>query len=322
LRLDFNVLWVDDQPDRVASQITAITKRMQEEGFQFSPSLCQSMDEVRKAIADDVFTDEVDLILVDWDLGNGVVGQDAISEIRSAVTYKDVVFYSAQTAPAALRQSAFEKGVEGIYCASREQLVDEVMGVFESLVKKVLDLDHARGIVMGATSDIDHMVNECLLVVHKKLDQGGKEAMLKDALAYIQKRIDELAKTVKQLENAKTLEEFFAAHMILTANDRLRMLAGALKAAIFAAHKEYRPHIVAYQQKVVPDRNILGHVVLVPKGKPTSVTDSKGTPMSVEETRELRRLILELRLQFRSLLSALQAPDAPEVGAAPAAASK
>jgi hypothetical protein len=288
---------------------------MQEEGFHFSPTLCQSVDEVKKEIADDVFTDEVDLILVDWDLGNGIVGQDAIAEIRSTVPYKDVVFYSAQTAPDALRKAAFDKGVEGIYCASREQLVDEVLGVFESLVKKVLDLDHARGIVMGATSDIDYIVNECLLVVHGKFDQGGKDTMLKEGLGYIQKRIAELTETARKLEGATTLAEFFEAHMILTANDRLRMLAGALKAAAFVAHKGYRPHIVAYQQKVVPDRNILGHMVLVPEGKPTSVTDSKGKAMSVQETRELRRLILDLRVQFRNLLAALQAPDGAVLGA-------
>lgn len=322
MRLDFNVLWVDDQPDRVGSQITAITKRMQEEGFQFVPTLCQSMDEVKKAVTADVFTDEVDLILVDWDLGNGVVGQDAIAEIRSTVQYKDVVFYSAQTAPDALRKAAFEKGVEGIYCASREQLVDEVLGVFDSLVKKVLDLDHARGIVMGATSDIDHIVNECLVIVHAKLDQGGKDAMLKDGLGYIQKRLVELTEIAKKLEGAKTLAEFFEFHMILTANDRLRMLSGALKAATFSAHKGYRPHIVAYQQQVVPDRNILGHMVLVPKGKPTAVTDSKGKQITLDETRKLRKLILDLRLQFRDLLAALQAPDGSPPGAAPPAAGK
>jgi hypothetical protein len=320
LRLDFNVLWVDDQPERVVSQITAITKRMEEEGFHFAPTLCQSIDEVKKEIADNVFTDEVDLILVDWDLGNGIVGQDAIAEIRSMVPYKDVVFYSAQTAPDTLRKAAFDKGVEGIYCASREQLVEEVFGVFESLVKKVLDLDHARGIVMGATSDIDYIVNECLLVVHGKLDNAGKDAMLKEGLAYIQKRIEALTETAKKLEGATTLAEFFEAHLILTANDRLRMLGGALKAAAFAAHKGYRPHIVTYQQKVVPDRNILGHMVLVPEGKPQSVTDNKGKAISVQETRELRRLILDLRLQFRNLLAALQAQDGPVAGAAPAAA--
>ena len=69
---------------------------MEEEGFNFNPTLCTSIDEVRKLIADNVFTDEVDLILVDWDLGGEVRGQDAIAEIRATVPYKDVVFYSAQ----------------------------------------------------------------------------------------------------------------------------------------------------------------------------------------------------------------------------------
>jgi hypothetical protein len=309
VRLDFNVLWVDDQPDRIASQITAITKIMLEEGFQFSPTLCQSVDEVRAAISTNVFTDEVDLILVDWDLGNGVEGQDAIAEIRENVQYKDVVFYSAQTAPEALRKSAFDKGLEGVYCASREELVDEVMGVFESLVKKVLDLDHTRGIVMGATSDIDHMVNECLVVVHDRLDEPGKDAMLKEASALVTKRFKDLAEKAKQLENASSMADLFAAHLILTANDRLRLLGGALKASPFAAYNGYRPAIVAYQQEVVPDRNRLGHMVLVPEGKPTAVTDSKGTPVTVEETRKLRRLILDLRASFRSLLNALQGQE-------------
>ncbi len=63
MRLDFNVLWVDDQPDRVRSQITAIKKKMVEEGFEFTPQLCKSISEVRDAISDNVFTDEIDLIL-------------------------------------------------------------------------------------------------------------------------------------------------------------------------------------------------------------------------------------------------------------------
>jgi hypothetical protein len=251
-----------------------------------------------------VFTDEVDLILVDWDLGNNIRGQDVIVEIRSSILYKDVVFYSAQTAPEALRRAVFEKGLEGIYCASREELVEEVLGVFESLVKKVLDLDHVRGIVMGATSDIDHMVNECLVAVHERLDRESQGSMLGDVRRRIQERLEDLTKTVKKLDNA-TLAELLKANMIFTANDRLRMLSRLLKGLGLL---EYGEHIAEYQQKVIPDRNILGHVVLVPEGKPQFVTDGRGDRMSIGETRELRRRILDLRQQFRSLLMALQVP--------------
>lgn len=283
MRLDFNVLWVDDQPDRVDAQIKRIKMQMEEEGFEFQPTLAQSMDGVRELIGESVFADEIDLILVDWDLGEQVQGQDVIAAIREAVPYKDVVFYSAQTPANRLRELAFERAVEGIYCASREDLVDEVFGVFESLVKKVLDLDHTRGIVMGATSDIDYMVNECLVAIHSQLDETGRATMLQTVLLCIEKRMKDLNKTAAKLKDVTSLSELFEAHMILTSNDRLRVLAGALKGESLKPHKKFRPAVVSYQEKVVPKRNILGHVVLVPDGKIQTLTDSKGTAISLGE---------------------------------------
>jgi hypothetical protein len=72
MRLDFNVLWVDDQPDRIKAQIEAIERRMEAQGFLFKPTLCRSIDEVQQSVSNYIFTDEIDLILVDWDLGGGV----------------------------------------------------------------------------------------------------------------------------------------------------------------------------------------------------------------------------------------------------------
>lgn len=317
MRLDFNVLWVDDQPDRVGAQVIRIEKQMETEGFRFNSTACKSMNEVQALVTDNVFTDEIDLVLVDWDLGNNLQGQDVIALIRETVTYKDIVFYSAQTPAETLRQLAFEKGLEGVYCASREELVDEVLGVFESLVKKVLDLDHTRGIVMGATSDIDQMVNECLVVMHSKLEAADKDEMLKAALGYVDQRIKGLLKTAEKLKQVTSFEELTSAHMILTANDRLRMLGGALKTKTFEIHKEYRESVVKYQNDTVPKRNELGHLVLVPEGKPKEVVTSDGKTVSVEEMRELRRLILGLRTDFRKLLLALQenGPTAAAVAA-------
>lgn len=127
MRLDFNVLWVEDQPNYVEPQITPIKQRMREEGFEFNPILCQSIEQVRDKIADEVFKDEVDLLLVDFDLGAGVQGQDAIAEIRGTVPYKDVIFYSANNSADTLRQLAFENNLEGVFCAGRNDLIEEVM---------------------------------------------------------------------------------------------------------------------------------------------------------------------------------------------------
>jgi hypothetical protein len=163
-----------------------------------------------------------------------------------------------------------------------------------------------RGIVMGATSDIDQMVNECLTLMHVKLDSAEKEKMFSSALGYVQQRIDSFLKTAEQLKQATTLEELFTGHMILTANDRLRILSGALKTKTFEAHKAYRESVVKYQQDTVPKRNELGHMVLVPEGKPSGVVAEGGKTVTIDEMRELRKLILGLRMDFKSLLSALR----------------
>jgi hypothetical protein len=304
LRLDFNVLWVDDQPNAVNAQITRIKTLMADEGFSFNPTQCRSISEVETLIAGEVFQDEVDLILVDWDLGGGVHGQDVIERIRQVAQYKDVVFYSAQTPAAELRRLAFDKGLEGIYCASREGLVEEVFGVFESLVKKVLDLDHMRGIVMGATSDIDHMIHSCLLHIEAKLDEAGKKALVDQAIKRVQDRVKDIAKQGEKLGAATDVATILKAHMIFSANDRLRMLCRLLESD--TKHAQSVGTIQSYMDNVVPDRNVLGHMVLAPEGRPQAVVNIEGQLINLDDMRTLRKTILGLREDFRSLVNALK----------------
>lgn len=307
MRLDFNVLWVDDQPSYLDAQIVAIKARMAQEGFDFNPTQCTSIDEVEALIAGDVFQDEVDLIMVDWDLGNDVQGQDVIERIRQVVRYKDVIFYSSLTPAGDLRQLAFNQKLEGVYCASKGELVEEVLGVFEALVKKVLDLDHTRGIVMGATSDIDHLVNTCLTMAHAKLDDDGKRKFIDEALRRITDKVSNVTKQGEKIFKNPTVEALFKAHMIFTSDDRLRMLADILDMEVFGTHAGARITINSYRDDVVRHRNILGHMVLAPEGKPQAVETTEGKLVTLEEMRNLRKLILSLREDFRALADALKA---------------
>ncbi len=124
MRLDFNVLWVEDQPDGVAAQIRALKRNMAEEGFELKATLCTNSDQVTARLTDDLFKDEIDLIMVDWDLGKGVEGQTVISRIREDIYYKDIVFYSAVTDIKNLKEASFNEGHEGIYFVRRDELVD------------------------------------------------------------------------------------------------------------------------------------------------------------------------------------------------------
>ena len=262
MRLDFNVLWVEDQPDAVVAQMKAIDREMAEEGFTLKPFACQTLDEVTAYIGEDVFRDEIDLILVDWDLGKGVQGQDVIASIRREVPYKDVVFYSAVTDIKELQTAAYEAELEGIYFVHRNDLVHEVGQLFRTMIKKVLDLDHTRGIVMGATSDVDQMVRECLVMAYGLLDEAGQRGVHAEVVSLLEAKLPSLEKSVGKLRGKAALE-IIEEHRTFTANDGLRILTRVLELEPLQAHKHHQDGLRKYIADVVPKRNILGDVTPV-----------------------------------------------------------
>ena len=198
-----------------------------------------------------------------------------------------------------------EHDLEGVYCCTRTDLVNEVEGVFDSLIKKVLDLDHTRGIVMGATSDVDHMVNECLKTIHSSLGDEGKKQFIATALAAVEKKLKELVKLGDKLKKEADIAAFYKAHMLFTSMERLKLLKSALKTGGSHENPDAHASVVKYMEDVVPERNDLGHVVLVPEGKPTLVVNAVGAQVSLDDMRVLRCTILEVRAEFRSLLQSL-----------------
>jgi CheY-like chemotaxis protein len=161
MRLDFNVLWIENQQDSVQSQKERLEHLIRQEGFRLRVTFASSVEDALKYLAEDIYTDHVDLILMDYDLGPGMKGNEGLVEVRHKVPYRDIVFYSSQAGD--LLDMVLKAKVQGIYCSTRQELPDTAIGVFGILVKKVIDIDHARGIVMGATSDIDHYIMDCLV---------------------------------------------------------------------------------------------------------------------------------------------------------------
>lgn len=302
MRLDFNILWVDDQPDNMTASVKTLQRGMAHEGFDLKETFCSTMAEVKDRISDNIFVDEIDLILVDWNLGQGLKGQDVISEIRQIVPFKDIIFYSANADVGELKDASYGAGNEGVYFVVRAELVDETIQLFLTMIKKVLDLDHTRGIVMGATSDVDQMARECLSLAHQLLDDAEKDGVLKEMVELLGKKVPSLEKSVAKLTGEPDIATILAEHRVFTANDALRILTRLLKLPKFEPQKAHQESVKCYIEKVVPKRNILGHRVLTPEGKPSGIAgETTADIISIEDMRALRKLLLELRGQFQLL---------------------
>jgi CheY-like chemotaxis protein len=161
MRLDFNILWVEDQPNQVNSQRESIERKMRSEGFKLQTVFTSSVEDAAVHLGDNIFRDHVDLVLMDFELAGKTNGGEGLEVVREWCPFKDIVFYSAKR-PTELKSIIAEKEISGVFCTARIGLPDTVLGIFGVLVKKVLDIDHSRGIVMGATSEIDDFVNRSL----------------------------------------------------------------------------------------------------------------------------------------------------------------
>ncbi len=309
MRLDFNVLLVDDQPANMKGSVQSLSRAMAEEGFDLSCYFCSTMEDVKAKIADSIFRDEIDLILVDWNLGGGLKGENVIARIRETVPYKDIIFYSANANVDDLKKASYEAGNEGVYFVLRPELVVEATQLFYTMIKKVLDLDHTRGIVMGATSDVDQMARECLLLAHDLLEDAEKSGVLDEMVELLNEKAPSLEKRVGKLTNEPQVSKILEAHAVFTAHDGLRILARLLDLPKFEAQSAHKESVKRYIEEVVPKRNILGHKVLTPEGKPAGIAgETIAEVISVDEMRALRKLLLELRNQFKLLHGTFSSP--------------
>lgn len=297
MRLDFNVLWVDDQQRAVQSQRERIEMQVRKEGFRLQVKFASSVIEAKEFLSSDIFGDHIDLVLMDYDLGAGARGDEGLAEVRRIFPYKDIIFYSSQASD--LFDMVTKQHVQGVYCSPRDELADSVDGAFETLVKKVLDIDHSRGIVMGATSDIDHHVNNSLVAVFNKSNEENQTATLNKLKQHLEKKRGDFNKEAEFIEAVKHVSELLDKHNVYTSNDRLRLLKNALE--INDLHKEKVDEIKKYLGEVVPKRNQLAHVQVQTEGFSRKLVNKKGEEFTSEDMKELRLALLEHQEHFEVL---------------------
>lgn len=289
MRLDFNVLWVEDQQKNVQSQRERINFLINKEGFRLQTLFASSVDEAKQYLSNDIYGDHIDLILMDYDLGNGGRGDDGLVEVRNIFSYKDVIFYSSQAQD--LLDKVTKKRIQGVYCSTRDALPETVEGAFEALVKKVLDIDHSRGIVLGATSDIDQYVNECLSAIFDGSDHDCQAATLTVLAKHLKAKRKRFEKEVTLIEAITHVSELFDKYNIYTSNDKLRLLKNAIE--IKKTHTEKIEIIKEYLENTVPRRNLLAHVRVVTSGFSRKLIDNNGAELTSEDMKDLRKRLLE-----------------------------
>ncbi|WP_288410536.1 hypothetical protein [uncultured Herbaspirillum sp.] len=158
MNLNYSILWFDDEEDWFSTvDTTSLEALVSASGFKLDIKQVTKADDFHAHIPYQNF----DLIAVDFNLEEQGEGKDFIKELRSHNILTEVVFYSSRDSRD-LWQAIAELQLEGVFVAYRKVLVPKMEMVFRQSVKKILDLENMRGIVMAEVGDIDLLLDEIL----------------------------------------------------------------------------------------------------------------------------------------------------------------
>ncbi len=299
MRLDFTILWIDDQPKHVRSFSEGLSNHLRELGFELNVIPAHSVKMVAAEIGNHVYDDTIDLVLVDYDLGTGAGGEEALIAIRKRFPFKEVVFYSATDAEK-LRSIAFGAKVDGVYFSTRLSLVTDTTQIVSKLLSKVLDLDHMRGIVMSASSDIDYLVESSLQAVYDRLSEDEKPGFNSSIVDRLRAKLVKWTEELGNAENKNSLPKIMKLRHLFTAHDRLECLAQHL-AGWAAEHSSYLDKVHEYKNDLVPRRNKLAHAMLRRKEGAAPELIGLKEPWSTADMTTLRCGLIEHRENFQTI---------------------
>lgn len=301
MRLDYNILWFEDQPSNIDPYVENIKNELAALGFIPNVDL-RVVDGSRDPLEALPHHRDVDLVLMDFMLGGNYDGASLSKRVRHFFKYTDIVFYSSEV-KTRLRQLIFEQDIDGVHCCSRTNLTDNTLSIIQTQMRKVLDLNHMRGIVMATTSDLDHAMIECLSVVHELAYPGNANAfatIINTKVAHqLNKKIADVAKLAGKGDVKKLLTNpNFSAEM------RLDALQAELK-KLGLPDSNVVEKLGVYLREVITPRNDFAHRRAVVRDEELFL-DGRNEAFSQQSMTELRQRLMAHGDNLQALLELLK----------------
>ncbi|WP_440947863.1 hypothetical protein ACSAZL_06340 [Methanosarcina sp. T3] len=257
----YKILIFDDDEEWIDGTKDDFVSIVENEGFMIDPD--EDIDYFTNSTGFSGNFDTYDMILVDFDL-RSEHGNEIIERIRKHQHYTDVIFYTQGDEELS---TFLSPEVQGIYWTHRRQLIDKFTKIFYNSIKKILDLNNLRGLVMAEVSELDKLKGDIVALAMKQ--ELINESFFRSNLYPIvigfckanHKKANKYAgKDVNFSYTDRTYEQYNCEHFINNHNffnvelkkKALAKLFDALDPAITFDETEY-------QEKIQQKRNRLAH---------------------------------------------------------------
>lgn len=297
MNITYSILWFDDTAEWFEGQdLSPITDQIESWGFEPDIRLVTNPDEFMSLVPFNQF----DLIVVDFNLqAYDKHGDEFIQKIRENSVFTEVVFYSAQAA-SELWRAVSKRQLEGVFVANRNNVIQKIIDVSHQTVRKVLDLENMRGIVMAEVGDLDLLLDEII--------RKGATSITEDERETIHKKFHKDFK--EQLNSSlKRAEEFLAApttESMLDLCDTMKRWNNFNR--IKKVHSTIKDlEIGDYDNDVIHPRNFLAHGIPSPRAEGGFLFKFRGREFIYQDDTgiKLRQKIVEYRKTFSEILKSI-----------------
>ena len=328
MKINYNILWVDDYPKDMKIQIEKIGKVLESKYYlmkgQEKPftSYDKFIDYLNNKTEKDF--SNIDLILIDYNLSDKAkkTGIDIIDLLRKKNIYTDIIFYSGNMEDAIREIKSHSSEFDNVTYADNS--MSELITKFEKILNKQLNLimqiSDLRGYLMDATSDFDFITRSFVGKFFKELSEEDKLIVYKEIRGRVgsqKKREDD---KFKKFGNNPDDDNLVNAAMdsleyVMTVKDKIYIMA-LINQKLNIAEDSYAEKFANdYESKVIKFRNKLAHKKLVYGTKQSghikvvSSIENIGCDCSrctekltKQECDELRKNLFEYYLFFNGLI--------------------
>jgi len=255
MRLEFKILWFENQPNDVKTQVEEICYHLETVGFIPQITMVPDGENIEAFGEQQSRYDEFDLVVVDYDLGHpGRNGDWVAQQVRRYFGFTDIIFYSGKR-PFELRKMVFDGGIDGVYCFSRPDLADKLAIHIEQVVRRLSRLEAMRGLAMGVVGKCDDEFKNFILHSFKVAEQTAQE------------KLDDELKSLVNSSQKLNFDNFgkcldFESRM----SSRCVTSFTLYKLAMYLLKKDLRcvnerRFLADYNDKVLEPRNRLAHAI-------------------------------------------------------------
>ena len=191
MKLEYRILWFEDDHESVQDVVEALRGLLRGQGFELvcdwgecnAATMTGTVERLRNY-------NPYDLMVFDYDLGSGLTGEELAQTLRSRI-WTEILYYSANRSAEELFHGMNARRVEGVFCAVRQNLEERVWAIVESQIKRICDLNNMRGIVLDSMSSIDTAIRVLFSKTYENMPPESKSSASSKLAKKLRERADE-----------------------------------------------------------------------------------------------------------------------------------